>query len=141
GRRHRCRKPRSARPDGGAGLRQRDGRSAAAFDERRHALRLLAAMRKIVPIVIGTWCLIACDSREAVRSAVSPPRELRVCADPNNLPFSNSNREGFENRLADLVASELGTSVKYTWWAQRRGFVRNTISSGACDVLMGVPTR
>jgi len=98
-------------------------------------------MRKIVPILIGTCCLIACDSREAIRTVASPTRELRVCADPNNLPFSNSNREGFENRLADLVASELGTSVKYTWWAQRRGFVRNTISSGACDVLMGVPTR
>jgi mxaJ protein len=64
---------------------------------------------------------------------------LRVCADPNNLPFSNERGEGFENRLAELVASELGASVQYTWWAQRRGFVRNTLSAGDCDVIMGVP--
>jgi mxaJ protein len=66
---------------------------------------------------------------------------LRVCADPNNLPFSNSRLEGFENKLADLVAGDLHATVEYTWWAQRRGYVRNTIASGACDVLMGVPTR
>ena len=68
------------------------------------------------------------------------PRVLRVCADPNNLPFSNQKGEGFENRLAELVAHELGASVQYTWWAQRRGFVRNTLKAGTCDVYMGVPT-
>ena len=68
-------------------------------------------------------------------------RVLRVCADPNNLPFSNSRLEGFENKLADLVAAELHASVEYTWWAQRRGYVRNTIGAGSCDVLMGVPSR
>src|SRR3981081_2837157 len=65
---------------------------------------------------------------------------LRVCADPNNLPFSNERREGFENKLAALVASDLGVHVQYTWWAQRRGYVRNTLRAGRCDVLMGVPT-
>ena len=64
---------------------------------------------------------------------------LRVCADPNNLPFSNHQRTGFENRLAALVARELGATVEYTWWAQRRGFVRNTLKAGSCDVIMGVP--
>lgn len=67
------------------------------------------------------------------------PDELRVCADPNNLPFSNAARQGFENRLAELVAGELGKAVSYTWWAQRRGFVRNTLKTKACDVVMGVP--
>ena len=67
------------------------------------------------------------------------PRVLRVCADPNNLPFSNDRLEGFENKLAALVARELGATVRYTWWAQRRGFVRNTLNAGACDVVMGVP--
>jgi quinoprotein dehydrogenase-associated probable ABC transporter substrate-binding protein len=66
-------------------------------------------------------------------------RELRVCADPNNLPFSNQKREGFENKLAELVAEELDAELSYTWWAQRRGFVRNTLNAGACDVVMGVP--
>src|SRR5438045_9743973 len=62
---------------------------------------------------------------------------LRVCADPNNLPFSNEKREGFENRIAELVARELGMTVEYTWWAQRRGFLRNTLNARVCDVVMG----
>lgn len=65
--------------------------------------------------------------------------ELRVCADPNNLPFSNARGEGFENALARLLAADLGMTLRYTWWPQRRGFVRNTLNAGACDVIMGVP--
>ena len=65
--------------------------------------------------------------------------QLRVCADPNNLPFSNARGEGFENALAELVAADLGKTVSYTWWAQRRGFIRNTLNAGTCDVIMGVP--
>jgi mxaJ protein len=74
----------------------------------------------------------------------SPPqprvaaRELRVCADPNNLPFSNSHREGFENKLAELIARDLNARVQYTWWAQRRGFFRSTLNAGKCDIVMGV---
>jgi mxaJ protein len=64
---------------------------------------------------------------------------LRVCADPNNLPFSNEAREGFENRIAELVAREMGRTVEYTWWAQRRGFIRNTLNARLCDVVIGVP--
>src|SRR3954468_6781978 len=64
-------------------------------------------------------------------------RELRVCADPNNLPFSNQAGEGFENRIATLIGRELHRPVAYTWWAQRRGFVRNTLNSGACDLVVG----
>jgi mxaJ protein len=67
------------------------------------------------------------------------PAALRVCADPNNLPFSNQRREGLENRLAELVARELKMRVTYVWWAQRRGFFRNTLNAGRCDVVMGVP--
>jgi mxaJ protein len=64
---------------------------------------------------------------------------LRVCADPNNLPFSNQQGEGLENKLAELLARELGATLEYTWWAQRRGFIRNTLAAGRCDVVMGVP--
>jgi mxaJ protein len=67
-------------------------------------------------------------------------RELRVCADPNNLPYSNERREGFENRIAEIVAQELGAEVTYTWWAQRRGFVRSTINAGLCDLIPGTVT-
>jgi mxaJ protein len=65
---------------------------------------------------------------------------LRVCADPNNLPFSNIRGQGFENRIAELVARDLHEKVQYTWWAQRRGFIRNTLKAGECDVIMGIPT-
>jgi mxaJ protein len=66
--------------------------------------------------------------------------QLRVCADPNNLPFSNQRLEGMENRLADLIGREMHVPVSYVWWAQRRGFFRNTLDAGRCDVVLGVPT-
>ncbi|MFL5218646.1 MAG: quinoprotein dehydrogenase-associated putative ABC transporter substrate-binding protein, partial [Microvirga sp.] len=59
----------------------------------------------------------------------APPQVLRVCADPNNLPFSNQAGEGFENKLAALLATDRGARLEYTWWAQRRGFVRNTLNA------------
>jgi mxaJ protein len=64
---------------------------------------------------------------------------LRVCADPNNLPFSNEAKAGFENKLAEMVADELHEPVSYTWHAQRRGFIRETLKAKACDLVMGVP--
>jgi mxaJ protein len=64
---------------------------------------------------------------------------LRVCADPNNLPFSNELGQGFENRLAEMTARALGRSLRYRWWPQRRGFVRTTLNAESCDVIMGVP--
>lgn len=66
-------------------------------------------------------------------------RELRVCADPNNLPFSNESEEGFENRIVAVIAEELGAEVRYTWWAQRRGFLRNTLKAEICDLVPGLP--
>jgi mxaJ protein len=65
---------------------------------------------------------------------------LRVCSDPNNLPFSNARGEGFENKIAQLVASDLHEKLQYTWWAQRRGYLRNTITANKCDVWIGVPS-
>ena len=76
----------------------------------------------------------------AAGCARTPGAVLRVCADPNNLPFSDSTGAGFENRLASMVASEMHRQVSYTWWAQRRGFIRNTLNANRCDVVMGVPT-
>ncbi|HEX8685816.1 MAG TPA: quinoprotein dehydrogenase-associated putative ABC transporter substrate-binding protein, partial [Pyrinomonadaceae bacterium] len=69
-----------------------------------------------------------------------PAGVLRVCADPNNLPFSNERGEGFENKIAELLAADLHERLEYTWWAQRRGFFRNTLRAGACDVVVGVPS-
>jgi quinoprotein dehydrogenase-associated probable ABC transporter substrate-binding protein len=85
---------------------------------------------------------LARHSALGVPRATPPARRvLRVCADPNNLPFSNAKGEGFENKLAALLAREMGATLEYTWWAQRRGFFRNTINAGACDLVPGVPAR
>jgi len=66
-------------------------------------------------------------------------RELHVCADPDNLPFSNSNQQGFENQIAQLVASDLHADLVYEWQRMGRGFVREYINRGRCDVLIGIP--
>ncbi|PYR93930.1 MAG: quinoprotein dehydrogenase-associated putative ABC transporter substrate-binding protein [Acidobacteria bacterium] len=100
------------------------GESRAARPRSRHASHWVVA--------IAVLCAFAACVRRV------PP--LRVCADPNNLPFSNDRGEGFENRIAELLAADRHARVEYTWWAQRRGFVRNTLSAGACDLMIGVPS-
>lgn len=64
---------------------------------------------------------------------------LRVCADPDNLPYSHRDGSGFENRIAALVAGHLGRPLHYVWQPQRRGLVRKTLASGRCELLIGVP--
>jgi mxaJ protein len=64
---------------------------------------------------------------------------LRVCADPNNLPYSDQQQKGFENELATMIANDLGMQVTYTWFPQRGSFFRKTLDAGKCDVVMGVP--
>ena len=84
--------------------------------------------------------LLVCAVKSGIVSAFARPaatEALRVCADPNNLPFSNQRGEGFENQLAQMIARDRGATVEYTWWAQRRGFVRNTLNAGECDVVIG----
>src|SRR3981189_1576210 len=76
----------------------------------------------------------------ALSGLAADGRILRVCADPNNLPFSNEAREGFENRVAELIARQLDAKVEYTWWAERKSFIRNSLYEGRCDVLLGVPS-
>jgi mxaJ protein len=64
---------------------------------------------------------------------------LRVCADPDNLPYSSADESGFENRIARLVADDLHRRLEYEWQPQRRGFVRKTVGAGLCEVFIGVP--
>ena len=69
--------------------------------------------------------------------------QFRVCADPENMPFSNRSQEGFENKIADVIAREFRATPSYIWWGQRRGFIRNTMNAtlqeGRCDVVIAVP--
>lgn len=91
-----------------------------------------------------SWALLFAAAALAQAAAALERDAFRVCADPNNLPFSHKNLKGFENRLADLWAERLGLQLEYTWFPQRMGFVRNTLRSKnehneyKCDVVMGV---
>lgn len=117
------------------------------IDEARvRPSRLIPTRRQEVSaLMLPALTLVAFGTAHVVRrafaspaaAAVSSAPALRVCADPNNLPFSNAAGAGFENKIAQLVGRELGRPVSYTWWAQRRGFVRNTLNAGACDLVVG----
>ena len=72
-------------------------------------------------------------------SASGDEHVLRVCADPDNLPSTNRNGEGFDNKIAALLAKELGDSLAYVWWPERRGFIRNTLRARECDLVLGLP--
>jgi mxaJ protein len=88
----------------------------------------------------GRAALLVLLLATAVHAQPAPRQELRVCADPNNLPFSNQRLEGFENRIVALIGRDLGLPVTWVWWAQRRGFVRDTLAADLCDVIPGVPS-
>jgi mxaJ protein len=75
----------------------------------------------------------------AARPVSSQAPTLRICGDPDNLPFSNEKLEGFENKIAAVIAGALGMTPTYAWWPHQRGLVRNTIDAGTCDVIFGVP--
>lgn len=89
--------------------------------------------------------LAACLALPAIAGA-QERTAFKVCADPNYLPYSNKAREGFENKLAEMLAGDLGLPTTYTWFPQRMGFIRNTLRSRGvdgeykCDVVMGLPT-
>lgn len=111
---------------------------------RSRRLRLLVGALVVAAVVAGAAHVATAQRINQTTLPPLPPVDLkspllRVCADPNNLPFSNGKREGFENKLAELMAADLGKRVVYAWWPERRGFVRQTLSSGRCDVIMGVP--
>lgn len=82
---------------------------------------------------------VAAEAAEGERVDLVNRQILRVCADPANLPFSSQDPKtpGFENKVADLVAAELGIPVEYTWFPQSTGFIRRTLFAKACDVVMG----
>jgi quinoprotein dehydrogenase-associated probable ABC transporter substrate-binding protein len=86
---------------------------------------------------VASLLLIAAGSAAAQTGEIVDRRELKVCADPNNLPFSDEKKEGFENKIAELIGAELGLSVDYAWFPQVTGFVRNTLRARLCDLVTG----
>src|SRR5215510_2929569 len=79
------------------------------------------------------FAALAIDQPEAVDHSA-----LRVCSDPGNMPFSNVKGGGFENKIAELFASKLGVPVRYTWFPQATGFLRNTLRARRCDLVVGL---
>ena len=86
-------------------------------------------------LLLLACCMLACLHAPAGAA----PAALRVCADPDNLPYSRADGAGFENRIAQLVADDFGVPLEYAWMPDRRGFVRKTLGAGLCDLIVGVP--
>ena len=83
---------------------------------------------------------ILCSLAMGCATALLNAATLRVCSDPNNLPYSNDRQQGFENKIAALIARDLGADLTYFWFPQREAFFRKTLNAGACDLVMGVPS-
>ena len=105
---------------------------------RARAARRRSGLLRMALVGVVVCALSACAYRDA-GDAASPVTELRVCADPDNLPYSKQDGSGFENRIAQVLADDLHMRLTYGWLAQRRGFVRKTVGAGLCDVFIGVP--
>jgi quinoprotein dehydrogenase-associated probable ABC transporter substrate-binding protein len=88
-------------------------------------------------LLAAAGALLVCAAARAQTGEIIDRSELRVCADPNNLPFSNEREEGFENRIAKIMGEELRLPVSYYWFPQIVGFVRNTLRLRRCDLVMG----
>jgi quinoprotein dehydrogenase-associated probable ABC transporter substrate-binding protein len=89
---------------------------------------------------LASLLLFALGPAAAQTGDVVDRSELKVCADPNSLPFSDEKKEGFENKIAEVIGAELGLKVDYAWFPQVIGFVRNTLRSHLCDLVMGTVT-
>ena len=96
-------------------------------------------LRKVAVFVSISLAAWSTNAAVAMSAPQKQRNALRVCANPNNLPFSNNKGEGFENKLAEMIAKDLGRKVEYTWLAQRRSFFP-TLKAGSCDLMMGVPS-
>lgn len=90
-------------------------------------------MSSVINIILLTAALSA-----NVKAAA--PEVLRICADPNNMPYSNEQEQGFENELARMIAKDLGMVPSYSWLPQRSAFFDKTLEAGVCDVVLGVPS-
>ena len=94
-------------------------------------------IERLAAVVCGVALICGATNGFAQTGELVDRNMLRVCADPHNLPFSNEAGEGFENKIAQLLAGDLGLEIAYTWYPQSIGFVRNTLGAHACDVVMG----
>jgi quinoprotein dehydrogenase-associated probable ABC transporter substrate-binding protein len=102
---------------------------------------LLIPLLAMVAILVSRDGVRAQSDNEGLDLSIElvDPKVLRVCADPRNLPFSNEKGEGFENKLAEFLATKLQKKIDYMYFPQATGFVRMTLGAHRCDVIMGFP--
>src|SRR5262249_41687965 len=93
--------------------------------------------RSFLGAMLSALLLVAAGPALGQTGELIDRSQLKVCADPNNLPFSDEQKEGFENKIAELIGTDLGLSVDYVWFPQVVGFVRNTLRAHLCDLVMG----
>ena len=98
----------------------------------KHALARLLVLASVLLCAPGR--APADEAKQA-----KPAKELRVCGDPNNMPFSNEKLEGVENKIAEVIAKDLGETVTYFWWPHQRGVVKRVLNAKHCDVMLGIP--
>ncbi|SKA46431.1 quinoprotein dehydrogenase-associated probable ABC transporter substrate-binding protein [Enterovibrio nigricans DSM 22720] len=106
-------------------------------------------MQIFTRLLMATFLLVGVTAQAGEATFPSPlPDKLRVCADPNNLPYSNRKQQGFENKIAKQLGDYFGLEVEYVWFPQRMGFIRNTLKNWsdetgrfACDLVIGVPAQ
>ncbi len=99
----------------------------------------IVSVSLVAAIAAASLRALAQEESKELSIELVDPKVLRVCADPRNMPFSDEQGEGFENKLAELFAEKLGKSLAYAWYPQATGFVRNTLGAHKCDVIMGFP--
>jgi quinoprotein dehydrogenase-associated probable ABC transporter substrate-binding protein len=114
--------------------------------EEKFAMTIFMQRRFLMVLVAVAATFVGRDFARAQNSDAGDlsielvdPKVLRVCEDPRNMPFSNEKGEGFENKLAELLAAKLNKKLDYTYYPQATGFVRMTLGSHRCDLIMGFP--
>ncbi len=92
--------------------------------------------RALIPLVVAALVAALPSTAQQTSDLVSDTA-FRVCADPANLPASSEDGSGYENKIAELLAGELGLPLEYTWFPMATGFIRRTLGANACDVVIG----
>jgi len=93
--------------------------------------------RNWIALFLGIGLVFGLRPAAGQNPDIAERKVLKVCADPNNLPFSDEKKEGFENKIAELLGTGHGLKVEYTWFPQTIGFVRNTLRAYRCDLVIG----
>jgi quinoprotein dehydrogenase-associated probable ABC transporter substrate-binding protein len=106
------------------------------------SLQTILRMATVATVAISCWAAARAQQppgNDNLGLELVDPKVFRVCSDPANMPFSDERGEGFENKIAELIAAKLDKRLAYTWYPQSTGFVRQTLGSFRCDVIIGFP--